>query len=139
MKVCDGKGRCYRRYKKYYFDEYEKVECSYDCVMSPCKNCNMEGPEWYFEQYSSRLCYECNKQIYSDEADSNEDDLRSDATVDSIMSEDEIEEYNNKLYEKFASFTDVMSQIHETIVDIPDYENDGDEEDNDCIDHDDDD
>lgn len=118
MKICDGKGRCYRRYKKYYFDEYEKVECSYGCVMTPCKECKFQAPQWYFEQYSSGLCYECNKIVYRDEAESDEDDLRSDATIDSILSDGELEEYNKKLREWNPPVLNIFKDLSSVVCDI---------------------
>ena len=101
-KICDGTGECYRRYKKYYFASYDKVECKYNCQMKRCKKCNFEAPEWYFKQYTSGLCYECNKAEYSDEADSCEDDLRSDATVDSLESIDSLTEEERELLLRFT-------------------------------------
>jgi hypothetical protein len=70
--------------------------------MKRCKKCKFEAPEWYFKKYTSGLCYECNKAEYSDEADSCEDDLRSDATVDSLESIDSLTEEDRELLLRFT-------------------------------------
>lgn len=84
--VCDGKGSCFRRYTKCYYYKHDNVICKYNCVMMPCSGCNCQFPQWHFDLFSSGKCYDCNKAIHVDEIDSDEEELRSDASLCSGVS-----------------------------------------------------
>ena len=82
-KVCDGRGECFRRYTKYYYYKHEDVICDHDCILIHCFGCKCLFPQWHYDLFSSGKCYDCNKQEYESEIDSDEDELRSDASLDS--------------------------------------------------------
>lgn len=91
-KVCDGRGECFRRYTKYYYYKHDNVICTHNCELIHCSGCKLVFPKWHYDLFSSGKCYDCNKVAYESEVDSAEEDLRSDASLDSgdtISSEDE--------------------------------------------------
>jgi len=82
-KECDGRGECYRRYTTYYYYRHDDVICIHDCKMKPCEGCKFLYPQWHYDLFSSGKCYDCNKLINETEIDSEEEERRSDASLDS--------------------------------------------------------
>jgi len=112
---CPGNGKCYRRYKKDFFDEYYKVNCFYNCILKKCDGCYIEAPEWYYDQYSSGKCYECNKIDYCDEIDSDEEAISCDASIDSPCEsdfEDDSDWITNNPTQLLKAFQNIVEEIN---------------------------
>lgn len=84
---CNGTGLCYRRTKKNIYILDKETICNFQCKLHSCNNCQKKHPEWHYNCFTSGFCYECNKTIYEDERNSDEDDLHSDASFDTYESE----------------------------------------------------
>lgn len=84
---CNGTGLCYRRTKKNIYILDKETICNFQCKLRSCNNCQKKHPEWHYNCFTSGFCYECNKTIYEDERNSDEDDLHSDASFDTYESE----------------------------------------------------
>jgi len=84
---CNGTGLCYRRTKKNIYILDKETICNFQCKLHSCNNCHKKHPEWHYNCFTSGFCYGCNKTIYEDERNSDEDDLHSDASFDTYESE----------------------------------------------------
>ena len=101
-KECDGRGECYRRYTKYYYYQHDDVICTHNCELKPCSGCKFPYPQWHYDLFSSGQCYDCNKLIHESEIDSAEEELRSDASLDSGGS---VDEDDRGSWEEFRPYT----------------------------------
>lgn len=81
-KYCDGTGICFRRFKKYEYGESRRVKCNFNCKLIKCAGCFLEAPEWYYAQYTSGMCYECNLITNKEEEDSDEERYEDDISFD---------------------------------------------------------
>lgn len=109
-KVCNGKGQCYRRYTKYYYYKHDNVECSFECKLIPCSGCKIPYPQWHYDLFSSGQCYNCNKKIYSNEEDSEEEELRSDASLDSGGSVSSLDSDTKEMLKKYREYCDILEK-----------------------------
>lgn len=103
-KECNGTGQCYRRYTKYYYYQHENVICQHDCKLIPCTGCNYPYPQWHYDLFSSGQCYNCNKQVHESEIDSEEEELRSDASLDSGGSVSSLDKNSRQTIKIFSEY-----------------------------------
>ena len=113
-KICDGTGECYRRYTKYYYYKHENVLCNHDCVLIHCSGCKCLFPQWHYDLFSSGQCYDCNKQEHESEIDSDEEDLRSDASLDSGGSISSMNEETKRFFARFSENAREQQKQNET-------------------------
>ena len=105
-KVCKGNGECYRRYTKYYYYIHEDVSCSFNCQLKSCEGCKYQYPLWHYQLFSSGQCYDCNKKLHEDEIDTEEEERRSDASLDSGSSISSLDSETKKLLEIIHTLND---------------------------------
>lgn len=102
--VCNGSGECFRRYTKYYYYKHDDIICIHNCERIPCRGCKIPYPQYHYDLFTSGLCYDCNKEIHIEEFDTDEEMMRSDASLCSGRNSPEGDELSQVILKQFDDF-----------------------------------